>query len=63
VSRPGNVGDTAEHHLWRTKQNLDFAWAMIYARARHPHSRYYLQLEDDVRTVEGVYAAGVAAFI
>lgn len=38
-------GDTKERVKWRTKQNLDFSFLMLYARTR---GFYYVQLEDDV---------------
>ncbi|KAL4230383.1 hypothetical protein ACF0H5_010765 [Mactra antiquata] len=38
-------GDNQERVRWRTKQNLDFTFLMLYARSR---GFYYLQLEDDV---------------
>lgn len=38
-------GDTKERVRWRTKQNLDFSFLMLYARTR---GFYYVQLEDDV---------------
>ena len=38
-----------ERVAWRTKQNLDYSHLMMYSHAR---SRYYLQIEDDVLTVE-----------
>ena len=30
---------------WRTKQNIDFSYLMMYAQSR---GRYYCQMEDDV---------------
>lgn len=38
-------GDTKERVRWRTKQNVDFTFLMLYARTR---GYYYVQLEDDV---------------
>lgn len=38
-------GDTPERVRWRTKQNLDYSFLMLYARSR---GVYYVQLEDDV---------------
>src|SRR4051812_45070420 len=32
--------DSAERMYWRTKQNLDFAYMMIYARLAHPNSNF-----------------------
>ena len=39
--------DTVDRIRWRTKQNLDYAYLMMYARQR---SLYYVQLEDDIVT-------------
>ena len=35
---------------WRSKQSLDFAFLMMYAKDR---GTYYVQLEDDVITKKG----------
>lgn len=43
-------GDTMERVKWRTKQNLDYTFLMMYARSR---GTYYVQLEDDVITKPG----------
>lgn len=43
-------GDTMERVKWRTKQNLDYSYMMMYACSR---GYYYLQLEDDVMTKPG----------
>lgn len=43
-------GDTAERVKWRTKQNLDFSFLMMYCRIR---GTYYVQLEDDIVAVPG----------
>ena len=40
-------GDQAERVHWRSKQNLDYAYLMMYARER---ATFYVQLEDDVLT-------------
>ena len=40
-------GDDMERVQWRSKQNLDYAFLMMYARHR---STYYVQLEDDILT-------------
>jgi len=40
-------GDPADRIQWRSKQNLDYAYLMMYAKQR---STYYVQLEDDVLT-------------
>ena len=39
------LGDSKMRSKWRTKQNIDFSYLMIYAQAR---GRYYCQMEDDV---------------
>lgn len=39
------IGDSVERTRWRTKQNLDFAYLMMYCQ---PRGTYYVQLEDDV---------------
>ena len=41
-----SFGDSVEQVKWRSKQNLDYAYLMMYARNRGIN--YYLQLEDDV---------------
>lgn len=41
------LGDTVERTRWRTKQNLDFAYLMMYCQ---PKGTYYVQLEDDILT-------------
>lgn len=46
-----NFNDSPERMLWRTKQNLDYAYAMIFTRNYFPETEFYLQLEDDVITV------------
>lgn len=38
-------GDSKERVKWRTKQNLDYSFLMLYAQ---PKGTYYLQLEDDI---------------
>lgn len=43
-------GDTMERVKWRTKQNLDYTFLMMYARSR---GTYYVQLEDDVISKPG----------
>ncbi|CAG0913331.1 unnamed protein product [Notodromas monacha] len=42
---PATLGDTPERTRWRTKQNLDFAYLMMYCLHR---GTYYVQLEDDI---------------
>ncbi|ESO08788.1 hypothetical protein HELRODRAFT_190605 [Helobdella robusta] len=41
------LGDPKERAMWRTKQNLDYIYLMMYCWGK---GRYYLQLEDDVIT-------------
>ncbi|KAI8508787.1 Alpha-1,3-mannosyl-glycoprotein 4-beta-N-acetylglucosaminyltransferase B [Branchiostoma belcheri] len=38
-------GDPKERVKWRTKQNLDFSFLMMYCQ---PKGQFYVQLEDDV---------------
>ncbi|XP_007895851.1 alpha-1,3-mannosyl-glycoprotein 4-beta-N-acetylglucosaminyltransferase B isoform X2 [Callorhinchus milii] len=38
-------GDTQQRVKWRTKQNLDYSFLMMYAQ---PKGTFYLQLEDDI---------------
>ncbi|XP_062609322.1 alpha-1,3-mannosyl-glycoprotein 4-beta-N-acetylglucosaminyltransferase B-like [Saccostrea cucullata] len=45
-------GDTKERVRWRTKQNLDFSFLMMYARSK---AIYYVQLEDDVISKPGYF--------
>jgi alpha-1,3-mannosylglycoprotein beta-1,4-N-acetylglucosaminyltransferase A/B len=40
-----SLNDSKERTVWRTKQNLDYAYSMMFARST---AEYYLQLEDDV---------------
>ncbi|XP_034242339.1 alpha-1,3-mannosyl-glycoprotein 4-beta-N-acetylglucosaminyltransferase B-like isoform X2 [Thrips palmi] len=44
------LGDSVERVRWRSKQNLDFAFLMMYA---HPRGTLYVQLEDDIVTKRG----------
>ncbi|XP_076035211.1 alpha-1,3-mannosyl-glycoprotein 4-beta-N-acetylglucosaminyltransferase a isoform X2 [Oratosquilla oratoria] len=44
------LGDPMERVRWRTKQNLDFAFLMMYAQ---PKGTFYVQLEDDIQTKKG----------
>uniref|UniRef100_A0A1B6KAN6 Alpha-1,3-mannosyl-glycoprotein 4-beta-N-acetylglucosaminyltransferase B n=2 Tax=Cicadellinae TaxID=33370 RepID=A0A1B6KAN6_9HEMI len=39
------LGDSKERVKWRSKQNLDFAFLMMYAQ---PRGMFYIQLEDDI---------------
>ena len=41
------LGDDPERVLWRSKQNLDYAFLMMYAQGR---GTFYVQIEDDVLT-------------
>ena len=41
------LGDPLERVQWRSKQNLDYAFLMMYAQWR---GTYYVQLEDDILT-------------
>ncbi|NWS59553.1 MGT4B acetylglucosaminyltransferase, partial [Chunga burmeisteri] len=38
-------GDSHDRVRWRTKQNLDYSFLMLYAQ---PKGTFYLQLEDDI---------------
>ncbi|XP_058506503.1 alpha-1,3-mannosyl-glycoprotein 4-beta-N-acetylglucosaminyltransferase B isoform X4 [Solea solea] len=40
-----SFGDPKERVRWRTKQNLDYCFLMMYAQAK---GTYYVQLEDDI---------------
>ncbi|XP_075229734.1 alpha-1,3-mannosyl-glycoprotein 4-beta-N-acetylglucosaminyltransferase B-like [Lycorma delicatula] len=39
------LGDPPERVCWRSKQNLDFAYLMMYSQ---PKAVFYVQLEDDI---------------
>jgi len=39
------LGDSPERVRWRSKQNLDFAFLMMYSQ---PKATFYVQLEDDI---------------
>ncbi|XP_039287074.1 alpha-1,3-mannosyl-glycoprotein 4-beta-N-acetylglucosaminyltransferase B isoform X2 [Nilaparvata lugens] len=39
------LGDSPERVRWRSKQNLDFAYLMMYSQ---PKAVFYVQLEDDI---------------
>ncbi|CAL8116080.1 unnamed protein product [Orchesella dallaii] len=49
-SLKATLGDSEERTKWRTKQNLDYAYLMMYAQNR---GTYYVQLEDDVLSKKG----------
>uniref|UniRef100_UPI00358E2ECA alpha-1,3-mannosyl-glycoprotein 4-beta-N-acetylglucosaminyltransferase B-like isoform X2 n=1 Tax=Myxine glutinosa TaxID=7769 RepID=UPI00358E2ECA len=38
-------GDTPERVRWRTKQNLDYSFLMLYGQSK---GKYFVQLEDDI---------------
>lgn len=42
---PLTFGDSRERVRWRTKQNLDFCFLMMYCQRK---ARFYIQLEDDI---------------
>uniref|UniRef100_A0A8C4X3F2 Alpha-1,3-mannosyl-glycoprotein 4-beta-N-acetylglucosaminyltransferase A n=1 Tax=Erpetoichthys calabaricus TaxID=27687 RepID=A0A8C4X3F2_ERPCA len=45
-------GDTKERVKWRTKQNLDYSFLMLYAQNK---GTFYVQLEDDIVARSGYY--------
>ncbi|XP_075994801.1 alpha-1,3-mannosyl-glycoprotein 4-beta-N-acetylglucosaminyltransferase B [Genypterus blacodes] len=47
-------GDSKDRVKWRTKQNLDFSFLMLYAQDK---GTYYVQLEDDVIAKADYYDA------
>ncbi|KAK6754899.1 hypothetical protein RB195_013710 [Necator americanus] len=49
-SIPPTLNDAPNRMFWRTKQNIDFLYIMMYASQR---CDYYLQLEDDVKAAPG----------
>uniref|UniRef100_A0A914YZM0 MGAT4 conserved region domain-containing protein n=1 Tax=Panagrolaimus superbus TaxID=310955 RepID=A0A914YZM0_9BILA len=49
--------DSQERMVWRTKQNLDYAYLMIYAKYFFGFTDYYIQLEDDVVSKTGYISA------
>eukprot|EP00096_Caligus_rogercresseyi_P008430 TRINITY_DN2721_c0_g1_i1.p1 TRINITY_DN2721_c0_g1~~TRINITY_DN2721_c0_g1_i1.p1 ORF type:complete len:536 (+),score=175.30 TRINITY_DN2721_c0_g1_i1:55-1662(+) len=48
------LGDNTERVQWRTKQNLDYSFLMMYAQRR---GDFYVQLEDDILTKPGFLTA------
>ena len=46
------LGDEPERVQWRSKQNLDYAFLMMYS---HWRGHFYVQLEDDVLTKKGYF--------
>ena len=55
-----NFGDSQERVKWRSKQNLDFALLMNYAKSR---GKYYMQLEDDVKPKTFKYVRSIKSHI
>ena len=47
---PLTFGDSAQRVKWRSKQNLDYSYLMMYAQGK---GEYYLQLEDDIIATNG----------
>ncbi|XP_035525314.1 alpha-1,3-mannosyl-glycoprotein 4-beta-N-acetylglucosaminyltransferase B [Morone saxatilis] len=47
-------GDSKDRVKWRTKQNLDFSFLMLYAQDK---GTYYVQLEDDIVAKADYYNA------
>ncbi|XP_039607583.1 alpha-1,3-mannosyl-glycoprotein 4-beta-N-acetylglucosaminyltransferase B-like isoform X3 [Polypterus senegalus] len=45
-------GDSKERVKWRTKQNLDYSFLMLYAQNK---GTFYVQLEDDIVARSGYY--------
>ncbi len=45
------LGDDMGRVIWRSKQNLDYAFLMMYAA--NGRGTFYVQLEDDVLTKPG----------
>lgn len=54
-SIPPTFNDTRERMFWRTKQCLDYVYSMLYVRYFYPDAHYYVQLEDDIITVPGMF--------
>jgi len=55
---PPTFGDSKERVKWRAKQNLDYAFLMMYAQSR---SMFYVQMEDDLMATPS-YASTIKAF-
>ncbi|XP_054248314.1 alpha-1,3-mannosyl-glycoprotein 4-beta-N-acetylglucosaminyltransferase-like protein MGAT4D [Indicator indicator] len=51
-------GDSEDRVRWRTKQNLDYSFLMLYAQ---PKGTFYLQLEDDI-VAKRDYIQSIKAF-
>lgn len=56
---PITLNDSIDRVIWRSKQNLDYAFLMNYAAER---SDFYLHLEDDVVTKPG-FVSDIKQFI
>jgi len=41
------LGDSKDRVIWRSKQNLDYAFIMMYCQ---PKGSFYVQIEDDIIT-------------
>ncbi|KAI6176986.1 hypothetical protein M3Y97_00858100 [Aphelenchoides bicaudatus] len=54
--------DSSSRMYWRTKQNLDYAYLMTFARIAHMNSNFYIQLEDDVLATSG-YVTQIINFV
>ncbi|NWI94905.1 MGT4B acetylglucosaminyltransferase, partial [Pitta sordida] len=52
------LGDSEARVRWRTKQNLDYSFLMLYAQ---PKGTFYLQLEDDI-IAKPDYIASIKSF-
>ncbi|MCI4379656.1 hypothetical protein PGIGA_G00230750 [Pangasianodon gigas] len=52
-------GDSKERVKWRTKQNLDYSYLMLYAQDK---GTYYIQLEDDIVAKSG-YSESIKEYI
>ncbi|XP_027508498.1 alpha-1,3-mannosyl-glycoprotein 4-beta-N-acetylglucosaminyltransferase-like protein MGAT4D [Corapipo altera] len=52
------LGDSEDRVRWRTKQNLDYSFLMLYAQ---PKGTLYLQLEDDI-IAKPDYIASIKSF-
>jgi len=55
---PSTFGDPKERVKWRAKQNLDYAFLMMYAQSR---AIFYIQMEDDLIATPS-YASTIKAF-
>ncbi|KAK3700431.1 hypothetical protein QZH41_015290, partial [Actinostola sp. cb2023] len=55
---PLTFGDTKDRVKWRTKQNLDFCFLMMYCQKK---ARFYVQLEDDIVATSS-YASTIKTF-